>query len=65
MFYLSDEDLFFTNQPNLNRLIVEMEENLSEKELHEEEKNAVKACISGMSRLKVFPYPPLQGTYPI
>lgn len=57
LFYLSDEGLFFTNQPNLNRVIVEMEEGLLEDELREEERKAVEECISRESRFKVLIYP--------
>jgi len=30
LFYISDEGLFFTNQPNLNRMIIAREENISD-----------------------------------
>lgn len=51
LFYLSDEGLFFTNQPNLNRIIVSREENISENEIYEEEKGIIEKHIS---REKVF-----------
>jgi len=57
LFYLSDEGLFFTNQPNLNRVIVETEESLLEDELREEERKAVEECMSRESQFKVLIYP--------
>jgi hypothetical protein len=38
LFYLSDESLYFTNQPNLNRILLTREENVSQDEIIEQEK---------------------------
>ena len=37
LYYLSDEGLFFTNQPNLNRILLDKMENIDEKTLADEE----------------------------
>lgn len=57
LFYLSDEGLFFTNQPNLNRVIVEREESFSEEELREKERKILEESISRPSLFRVFLYP--------
>ncbi len=38
LFYISDTGLFFNNQPNLNRILLDKMENISENELEYEEK---------------------------
>ncbi|MGB9824473.1 MAG: DUF499 domain-containing protein [Candidatus Hydrothermia bacterium] len=38
LFYLSDDGFFFTNRPNLNRIIISREENVTTNEIYEEEK---------------------------
>ncbi len=57
LFYLSDEGLYFTNQPNLNRMIVAKEENVSEGEIYEEEKSIIRRHISRESRFKIYIHP--------
>ncbi len=39
LFYLSDEGLYFTNQPNLNRILLIKMESIQDQDLKEEEKN--------------------------
>ncbi|ADC90220.1 ATPase (AAA+ superfamily)-like protein [Thermocrinis albus DSM 14484] len=41
LYYLSDDGLFFTNQANLNKIIVDREGVISDDEIYEEEKNIV------------------------
>ncbi|MGB9807681.1 MAG: ATP-binding protein [Thermosulfidibacteraceae bacterium] len=57
LFYLSDEGLFFTNQPNLNRIIISREENISESEIEEEEKKIIQRHISRDNKFRIYPHP--------
>ena len=57
LFYISDDGLYFTNQPNLNRIILSREENITSKDIEEEEKNLIKRHISNASTLRVYLYP--------
>ncbi|MGC9016934.1 MAG: ATP-binding protein, partial [Caldimicrobium sp.] len=57
LFYLSDEGLFFTNQPNLNRIIISREENVSEREIEEEERNIIQRHISRDKRFRIYIHP--------
>lgn len=62
LFYLSDEGLYFSNQPNLNRILINKEENISEDELIEEEKDLVRKFLSGKDSkfsLYIFPRSPI------
>ncbi|MBC7122504.1 MAG: ATP-binding protein [Pseudothermotoga sp.] len=56
LFYLSDDGLFFTNQPNLNRLIVSREENVSDDEIRYEAEAIVRRHISN-EKFKVYIHP--------
>jgi len=56
LFYLSDEGLFFTNQPNLNRIIVSREENISDNEIYEEVRRIIERHISN-EKFKVYIHP--------
>ena len=57
LFYISDEGLFFTNQPNLNRMIIAREESISEDNIYEEEMRIIKAHVSRTPRFKVYIHP--------
>ncbi|PMB78266.1 MAG: AAA family ATPase [Fervidicoccus fontis] len=59
LFYISDsdDDLRFQNQPNLNRIILLKEENVSEEQIIEEEKNILRKHISKNPKIKVYLYP--------
>ncbi|MEZ0343380.1 MAG: AAA family ATPase [Caldimicrobium sp.] len=57
LFYLSDEGLFFTNQPNLNRMIVSKEENITDNEIYEEEKKIIEKHISREKIFKIYIHP--------
>ncbi|MFN4131726.1 MAG: DUF499 domain-containing protein, partial [Caldimicrobium sp.] len=46
LFYLSDSGLYFTNQPNLNRILLDKMENIDVRQLKEEEKELLKKTIS-------------------
>ncbi len=45
LFYLSDEGLYFTNQPNLNRMLLIKEENIAEDAIKEREKEIIEELI--------------------
>ncbi|MCX7795564.1 MAG: AAA family ATPase [bacterium] len=58
LFYLSDEALYFSNQPNLNRILIIKEENIAEDELIELEKDLVRKFLSGRdSRFLIYVFP--------
>ncbi|MCS7119435.1 MAG: hypothetical protein NZ894_05250, partial [Archaeoglobaceae archaeon] len=57
LFYLSDEGLYFTNQPNLNRVLVTREENVPEEKIYEEELNLLKKNLSTAEKFKVYIHP--------
>lgn len=64
LFYLSDEGLFFVNQPNLNKIIVSREENISDEEIREEEKEMIKRHISRETKFKVYIHPKFSKDVP-
>lgn len=47
LFYLSDEGLYFTNQPNLNRIMLTREENITPDAIVEEERRLLGRHFSG------------------
>ena len=57
LFYISDEGLFFTNQPNLNKIIIAREESVSEDNIYEEEMRIIKTHVSRTQRFKVYIHP--------
>ena len=57
LFYLSDEDLYFLTQPNLNKIILNFEDNISFEELYEEELELLENYISDKPKFKVFIHP--------
>ena len=57
LFYISDEGLFFTNQPNLNRMIIAREESISDDNIYEEERRVIKAHISKSPKFRVHLHP--------
>ncbi len=46
LFYISDHGLFFTNQPNLNRIHMQKEENIEERNIEIEERKLLEEKIS-------------------
>ena len=54
LFYLSDEGLFFTNRPNLNRLTVLKEANFPKELVLEEGENLIKQHLSASSPFKIY-----------
>ncbi len=57
LFYLSDEGLFFTNQPNLNKIILSTEDNVQQNEIYEEEVRIIKQHISKDKKFKIYIHP--------
>jgi hypothetical protein len=46
LFYISDSGLFFTNQPNLNRILLDKIESVKEKDIETEEKDLLNKVVS-------------------
>jgi len=57
LFYLSDQGYFFTNQPNLNRLLLTKMENIEDSRIEEEEENLLKVEFSKSAPFKVYIWP--------
>ena len=57
LFYLSDEGIYFSNQPNLNRILLTREENITKEELIEEEKRYLEKFISRREGMSVYIWP--------
>ncbi len=57
LFFLSDRGLYFTNQPNLNKLLLDREENIPESKLREKEEELVERAISKGSPFKLVIFP--------
>lgn len=57
LFYLSDEGLFFTNQPNLNRILVSREENVTDENIYQQEREILKKHIKGSSVFRIYIHP--------
>ncbi len=57
LFYLSDEGLFFTNQPNLNRILVSREENVTDNEVYQQEKEILEKYTKNSSVFRVYIHP--------
>ncbi len=64
LFYLSDEGFFFTNQPNLNRIIVTREENITDNEIYEEARKILERHISREKKLKIYIHPKFSRDIP-
>lgn len=64
LFYLSDEGLYFTNQPNLNRIVVSKEENIQPEEIEERIEEIVKNSISKSGPLKTYLFPKFSKDIP-
>ncbi|MCD6450226.1 MAG: ATP-binding protein [Thermotogaceae bacterium] len=56
LFYISDEGLFFTNQPNLNRILLMREENITQDAIIEEEKSLIESKVS-KSNFSIYIWP--------
>mgnify|MGYP001457152341 CR=1 FL=1 len=54
LFYLSDEGLFFTNQPNLNRIMLTREESVDETIILEREKTIITSIVKSERGDKIF-----------
>jgi hypothetical protein len=57
LFYLSDEGLYFTNQANLNRILITREENITRESIVEEERAFLEKFISRKGELAVYIWP--------
>jgi len=57
LFYLSDEGLYFTNQPNLNRILLTREENITKESIIEEERLHLEKFITKRGELSVYIWP--------
>ncbi|RME04985.1 MAG: ATP-binding protein [Planctomycetota bacterium] len=57
LFYLSDEGLFFSNVPNLNRILILREENVTDGEIYEERREVIRRHIARESRFRVYLHP--------
>lgn len=58
LFYLSDGGLFFTNQPNLNRILFQKMDIIQDKAVEEEEKNIIKDNLSRLNeKFEVYVWP--------
>jgi len=64
LFYISDNELCFQLQPNLNKMILVKEENVLENELAEEEKNLIQKYLSKEKKLKVIIWPKFSRDVP-
>ncbi len=64
LFYLSDEGYYFTNQPNLNKIIVTRETNISEAEILEEERRIIERHLSKSLEIRVYLFPKFSGDIP-
>lgn len=54
LYYLSDEGLYFTNRPNLNRILITREENITRESIVEEERAFLEKYISRKGELAVY-----------
>jgi hypothetical protein len=57
LFYLSDEGLYFTNRPNLNRILLTREENIAPENIIEEERTFLEKFISKRGNMAVYIWP--------
>ncbi len=57
LFYLSDEGLYFSNRPNLNRILLTREENITKEDIVEEERKYLERFISKTGRFSVYIWP--------
>lgn len=58
LFYLSDEGLHFSKQPNLNRILINKEDSIPDDELNEAEKDLVRKFLSGRdSKFSIYTFP--------
>ncbi|MFA4925091.1 MAG: DUF499 domain-containing protein [Candidatus Aminicenantales bacterium] len=57
LFYLSDEALYFTNQPNLNRILLTREENITKESIIEEERLLLEKFIAKRGELAIYIWP--------
>jgi len=64
LFYLSDDGLFFTNQPNLNKIMLSREENVPESKIYEKEREILQKYSVGSQKLKIYLHPKFSKDIP-
>ncbi len=64
LFYLSDEGLYFSNQANLNKILVSREENVTDSEIYDKEKEILQKHIKRSSEWKIYSYPKISKDVP-
>jgi len=65
LFYLSDEGLYFSNQPNMNRVLLTKEENITQKDIIEKEKSFLEQYLSKKtSKFSIFIWPKSHSDIP-
>ena len=64
LFYLSDEGLFFNNQPNLNKILISREENITDEEIYEKEREILQKHLQPPQKLKVCIHPKFSKDIP-
>ncbi|MHA1596129.1 MAG: DUF499 domain-containing protein, partial [Candidatus Asgardarchaeia archaeon] len=58
LFYLSDEGLYFTNRPNINKILITREENITNNEILEYERRLLEKHLSKKnSQLRIYLWP--------
>jgi len=57
LFYLSDEGLYFMNQPNLNKILLTREENIAPDAIIEEERRLIERHISRKTNFRTYIWP--------
>lgn len=57
LYYLADEGLFFSNQPNLNRILLTREDNVTREAITEEEKSFLEKFIMKKGYFSVYVWP--------
>ena len=57
LFYLSDEGLYFMNQPNLNKILLTREENIAQDAIIEEERRLIERHISRKTNFRTYIWP--------
>jgi len=64
LFYLSDEGLFFINQANLNKIIISLEENVTDEKIYQKEIEILKKHIKSSSGFKLYLHPKFSKDIP-
>ena len=58
LFYLADEGLYFTDQPNINKILVNREESILQRDISEYERETIRKYLSGKnSKFSIYLWP--------